>query len=72
MVSSIRERDAGGNGGEAGVAASEPKVRAVSPRKKRAPAKEDGHVSQALKTVYQRAVDEDIPSEMLDLLSKLD
>ncbi len=34
--------------------------------------KEDVHVSQALRTVYQRAVDEDIPSEMLDLLSKLD
>ncbi|NML10044.1 hypothetical protein HHL08_07735 [Sphingobium sp. AR-3-1] len=34
--------------------------------------KEDAHVSQALRTVYQRAVDEDIPSEMLDLLSKLD
>ncbi|WP_140419256.1 NepR family anti-sigma factor [Sphingobium sp. Z007] len=34
--------------------------------------KEDVHVSQALRTVYQRAVDEDIPPEMLDLLSKLD
>lgn len=39
---------------------------------KSAPGKEDGHVSQVLRTVYQRAVDEDIPSEMLDLLSKLD
>ena len=34
--------------------------------------KEEGQVSQALRTVYQRAVDEDIPAEMLDLLSKLD
>ena len=34
--------------------------------------KEQNQVSQALRTVYQRAVDEDIPSEMLDLLSKLD
>nr|WP_256869489.1 NepR family anti-sigma factor [Sphingobium lactosutens] len=25
-----------------------------------------------MRTVYQRAVDEDIPAEMLDLLSKLD
>ncbi|WP_372859762.1 NepR family anti-sigma factor [Sphingobium lactosutens] len=29
-------------------------------------------MSQVLRTVYQRAVDEDIPAEMLDLLSKLD
>lgn len=34
--------------------------------------KEDGHVSQVLRTVYQRAVEEDVPFEMLDLLSKLD
>lgn len=34
-------------------------------------AQEDTQVSQALRTVYQRAVDEDIPSEMLDLLNKL-
>nr|WP_231923408.1 NepR family anti-sigma factor [Sphingobium cloacae] len=30
------------------------------------------HVADALRSVYQRAVDEDIPAEMLDLLSKLD
>lgn len=35
------------------------------------PSKEDAHVGQVLRTVYQRTVDEDIPSEMLDLLSKL-
>jgi hypothetical protein len=40
--------------------------------KKRSRGKEEGHVSQALRTVYQRAIDEDIPSEMLDLLKKLD
>jgi hypothetical protein len=34
--------------------------------------RDEGHVSQVLRTVYQRAVDEDIPAEMLDLLSKLD
>lgn len=32
---------------------------------------DEGHVSQVLRTVYQRAVDEDIPAEMLDLLNKL-
>ena len=41
-----------------------------SPRtkKRRAPA---GEVGDALKTVYQRTIDEDIPPEMLDLLGKL-
>lgn len=33
---------------------------------------DDGHMGQVLRSVYQRAVDEDIPSEMLDLLNKLD
>lgn len=32
----------------------------------------DNHVGQVLRSVYQKAVDEDIPAEMLDLLSKLD
>lgn len=46
---------------------------AATPRNRRAAAgQEDSHVSDALRTVYQRAVEEDIPSEMLDLLSKLD
>ncbi|MEC7931206.1 MAG: NepR family anti-sigma factor, partial [Pseudomonadota bacterium] len=46
---------------------------APSPKKGRGGGrKEQNQVSQALRTVYQRAVDEDIPSEMLDLLSKLD
>lgn len=45
----------------------------ASPRKGRAATPMDeGHVSQVLRNVYQRAVDEDIPAEMLDLLSKLD
>ena len=39
-----------------------------APRKRRPPAAEFG---QALKTVYQRTVEEDIPPEMLDLLGKL-
>ena len=37
-------------------------------KKRRAPA---GEVGDALKTVYQRTIDEDIPPEMLDLLGKL-
>ena len=38
------------------------------PRRKRAPVPE---VGQALRSVYQRTVDETIPPEMLDLLGKL-
>lgn len=33
---------------------------------------EDPQVGAALRSVYQRAVEEDVPDEMLDLLSKLD
>ena len=42
--------------------------RRPKPRKKRGEAPEIG---KALKTVYQRTVEEDIPPEMLDLLGKL-
>lgn len=38
------------------------------PRKKRSPPNEVGH---ALRSAYQRMVEEDIPPEMLDLLGKL-
>ena len=31
----------------------------------------DGNVGQALRTVYEKVAEEDVPSEMLDLLSKL-
>ena len=34
--------------------------------------KKDKIVGQVLKSVYQSAVEEDIPAQMLDLLSKLD
>jgi hypothetical protein len=37
-------------------------------RKKRAP---EGEVGNALRSAYQRMIDEDIPPEMLDLLGKL-
>ncbi|HAF42496.1 MAG TPA: hypothetical protein DCG90_12135 [Sphingobium sp.] len=66
MVSSTTERRSAGAGGKGGAKSSSPrKGRKASP-------KDEGHVSQVLRTVYQRAVDEDIPAEMLDLLSKLD
>ncbi|SEQ75339.1 NepR family anti-sigma factor [Sphingobium sp. YR768] len=60
----------------AGIGTPEDQVKdAPASRKRRttpAAAKEDAHVSQVLRTVYERAVNEDIPSEMLDLLNKLD
>lgn len=37
----------------------------------RARGRQPGDVGNALKTVYQRTIDEDIPPEMLDLLGKL-
>lgn len=43
------------------------RARSAAPKKK-----DERQVSQVLKSVYQRTVDEDIPAEMLDLLSKLD
>jgi hypothetical protein len=48
---------------------SEPPITTTSrTRKKRPP---EGEVGQALRSAYQRMVDEDIPPEMLDLLGKL-
>lgn len=58
------ESVAGSNGG---MAPNQP-----ARKRRSAAAKEDGHVSTVLRTVYQRTVDETIPAEMLDLLSKLD
>lgn len=49
-----------------------PEKRANAARsRKRPPMDDEGHVGEALRSVYQRAVNEDIPAEMLDLLSKL-
>ena len=58
---------------DADVVTRNAQAKGAAAQRKRQPTagKEDAHVSQALRTVYQRAVDEDIPSEMLDLLSKL-
>ncbi|HUD94191.1 NepR family anti-sigma factor [Sphingobium sp.] len=64
LVSSTTERRSAG--------ASEKGAKSPSRKTRAAKTKEEGQVSQVLRTVYQRAVDEDIPAEMLDLLSKLD
>ncbi|WP_150125809.1 NepR family anti-sigma factor [Sphingobium sp. RAC03] len=67
LVSSTTEHSSTAADGKesAKIAASARKSRAATPM-------DEGHVSQVLRNVYQRAVDEDIPAEMLDLLSKLD
>lgn len=59
--------------------ASEGSPRATSPsankprtRSARRAEANDNDVGKVLRSVYQKAVDEDIPAEMLDLLSKLD
>ncbi|HKX23011.1 MAG TPA: NepR family anti-sigma factor [Rhizorhapis sp.] len=35
------------------------------------PALGDGSIGNALRSVYQQTIDEDIPTEMIDLLKKL-
>lgn len=79
LVSSMTEQDVTGGSTDADTdspdsAVPNAAVKAAPTARRRtpAPAREDAHVSQVLRTVYQRAVEEDIPSEMLDLLSKLD
>jgi hypothetical protein len=76
LVSSTTDRDVADDSNNAGIGTPEDQVKdAPASRKRRttpAAAKEDAHVSQVLRTVYERAVNEDIPSEMLDLLNKLD
>jgi hypothetical protein len=74
LVASTTERDVkGGDRKDVGANTPESGVTGNASRKRRPPpAKGDGQVASALRSVYQRAVDEDIPSEMLDLLRKLD
>jgi len=78
LVASTTERDVkGGDKKDVGANTPAPGVKGDSPGKrrssKRSPsAKEEGQVSNALRSVYQRTVEEEIPSEMLDLLRKLD
>ena len=73
LVASTTERDVtGGDRKDVGTSTPDSGVKGGAARRKRAAAKDDGQVASALKSVYQRAVEEDIPAEMLDLLSKLD
>ncbi len=74
MVASTTERDVkGGDRKDVGANTPDSGVTGSAPRKRRSPpVKEGGNVANVLRSVYQRAVDEDIPAEMLDLLRKLD
>ncbi|KEQ52508.1 hypothetical protein BV95_03224 [Sphingobium chlorophenolicum] len=74
LVASTTERDVtGGDRKDVGTSTPGSGVKGGAARKKRgSAAKDDGQVANALRSVYQRAVEEDIPAEMLDLLSKLD
>lgn len=47
-------------------------VKRSAARKKKGAPKEDVQLSKVLRSVYQTAVKEDIPDEMLELLRKLD
>ena len=71
----MTDREATKDGGDMSADMPDSRPKAGATRKTRpgsGSGKEDAQVSQALKTVYQRAIDEDIPLEMLDLLRKLD
>ena len=48
-------------------------VRAANVVKKSSsrPSERDGDVGKALRTIYQKTIDETVPQEMLDLLGKL-
>ncbi|WP_313805699.1 NepR family anti-sigma factor [Sphingobium sp.] len=74
LVASTTERDVtGGDRKDVGTGTPASGVKSGAGRRKRTTvAKDDGQVANALRSVYQRAVDEDIPAEMLDLLNKLD
>lgn len=52
-----------------------PEVKKQSPKQAKRPnpevAEGDGNVGQALRSAYQRTVNEDIPADLLDLLGKL-
>ena len=74
MVASTTERDVkGGDRKDVGANTPDSGVTGkASPKRRSAPAEGDGDVANVLRSVYQCAVDEDIPAEMLDLLRKLD
>ena len=73
MVASTTERDVkGGDKKDVGASTPDPGVKSGARKRRSSAPKDEAHVSNALRSVYQRAVEEDIPSEMLDLLRKLD
>jgi Anti-sigma factor NepR len=78
LVASTTERDVkGGDKKDVGTNTPAPGVKSDASSKrrsssKRSSARDDGQVSNVLRSVYQCTVEEEIPSEMLDLLRKLD
>lgn len=73
LVSSATERQVqdSGDGGDTPPTPASDVKRAAARKRKSAP-KEEAQLSKVLRSVYQTAVKEEIPSEMLDLLRKLD
>lgn len=51
--------------------AEQPSTNEKRGRRQKEKKRGDPELGQALRSVYQRTIDEDIPSEMLDLLGKL-
>lgn len=74
MVISTTERDVkGGDRKDVGTNTPAPGVNGSGAvRRTRKSPKDEGQIANALRSVYRRAVEEEIPSEMLDLLNKLD
>ena len=60
------KKDVGANTPVSGVSSGDARKRPSRSKK------EESQVSNALRSVYQHTVEEEIPSEMLDLLRKLD
>jgi hypothetical protein len=67
----VKDEGAGNRDGNSG-APGEPKKSSRQKSRKSGAAASNNAVGTVLKSVYQKAVDEAIPAEMLDLLSKLD
>lgn len=68
----IQREQAAGKEEQANAPMSDAKTAPATRKKKTGKQRDDGQIGRALKSVYQHAVEEDIPLEMLDLLKKLD
>jgi hypothetical protein len=66
----VRQHRRAHTGGEFSLAEKTDKKPTAAPSKQKRP--EDPQMGQALRSVYQKTVEEAVPDEMLDLLSKLD